>query len=230
LLSKKHRPRTFRLKQQKVLLKRRLWEIPNLIRLTLPDSKPDLPPGGVKEYNKRLDSFKKNIDNLASTEATYQQFSDVLNDINAGKDMSGAQSVVVLFNAIGISVEPLRGKGMRINKNIVEDHQNARSFGQDLYQKWLSLKKGDIITPQQVKDLPPSLRRSEQIKYINLINQMHADGVKADSAIGFLKGNGRQIDDGTIKIFIAAARRRCTKGCCYRTSNGMEIVAMAQVE
>lgn len=182
--------------------------------------KPDLPLGGVKVYNKRLDSYKKNIDQLAGTEATYQQFSDVLSDINAGKDMTGAQSVVALFNAIGISVEPLRGKGMRINKNIVADHQEARSFGQDLYQKWLSLKKGDIITPQQVKDYAGIASQVRTNQYVNLINQMHADGVKADTALGFLKGNGRQIDDGTIKIFIAAAGGDPQKGAAIAHQMG----------
>lgn len=174
-------------------------------------SRPDLtgftpaaPPGGVKEYNKRLDSFKKNVDQVAQTEGTYQQFNDVLNDINAGKDMTGAESVVALFNAIGISVEPLRGKGMRIQQSVVQDHQNARSFGQDLYQKWLSLKKGDIITPQQVRDYASIASNVRTNEYTNLINQMHADGVSADPVIKMVQGNGKKADDGTIKIFLQA--------------------------
>jgi hypothetical protein len=164
--------------------------------------KPDLPPGGIKEYNKRVDSFKTDISKLTQTEGSYQQFQDVLNDINSGKDMTGAQSVVGLFNAIGLSAEPLRGKGMRITQNVVADHQNARSFGQDLYQKWLSLKKGDIITPQQIKDYANIASNVRTNEYVNLINQMHADGVKADPVLGMLQGKGRQIDPGTARIFL----------------------------
>ncbi len=89
------------------------------------------PAGGVKESNKIHDSFKKDADDLAKTEGTFNQFQDVLNDINAGKDMTGAQSVVALFNAIGISATPLKGMGMRINSNTVEEHENARGQGID---------------------------------------------------------------------------------------------------
>lgn len=182
--------------------------------------KPDLPAGGVKEYNKRVDSFKKNIDQLAQTEGTYQQFSDILGDINSGKDLTGAQSVVALFNAIGISAEPLRGKGMRINATTVEHHENARSFGQDLYQKWLSLKKGDIITPQQVKDYATIASQVRTNQYVNLINEMHADGVKADPVVKMLRGNGRTADDGTVKIFISAAGGDPAKGAALAHSMG----------
>src|SRR5579884_1482388 len=83
------------------------------------------PPGGMKETNKIRDSFKKDADNLAKTEGTFNQFQDVLNDINSGKPLTGAQSVVTLFNAIGLSAEPLQGKGFRINHNTVEEHANS---------------------------------------------------------------------------------------------------------
>ena len=109
-------------------------------------------PGGLKEYNKRQNALKKNLDETTKMDGTYQQFGSILNDINAGKDLTGAQSVVALFNAIGISATPLAGKGFRINNNTVEEHANARGLGQSLYQKFLGLKEGDVITPQQIKD------------------------------------------------------------------------------
>lgn len=172
-----------------------------------PDStgtKVDLPTGGVKEYNKRLNSFKKDIDALAQTEASYQQFHDIINDISAGKDLTGAQSVVALFNAIGLSVEPLRGKGMRINNPVIEEHIHARGLPQEITQKILKLKKGDIITPQQVKDYAKIADEVRVNQYVNKINEMHAMGVKADPALGLLKGNGNSIysDPGVAKILL----------------------------
>ena len=68
------------------------------------------PSGGIKEINKRADAFKKDADNLAKTEGTFNQFQDILKNINAGKDMTGAQSVVALFNAIGISANLWPGR------------------------------------------------------------------------------------------------------------------------
>jgi len=94
-------------------------------------------------------------------------FNQVLGDINAGKDMTGAQSVVALFNAIGLSATPLKGMGMRINSNTVAEHVGARGLGQSLYQKFLGLKNGDIITPQQVKDYATIAMQARHDAYVN---------------------------------------------------------------
>ena len=161
------------------------------------------PPGGIKEYNKVKDSFKKDADGLAKTEGTFNQFNDVLNDINAGKNISGAASVVALFNAIGISAEPLQGKGFRINNNTVEEHANARGLGQDLYQKFLSLKDGDVITPQQIKDYAQIAMRSRHDAYVNKINEARSAGVNPSFLLP--RGNGKKIDSNTASIFYDAA-------------------------
>lgn len=161
------------------------------------------PAGGIKETNKVRDSFKKDADNLAKTEGTFNQFQDILKDINSGKDMTGAQSVVALFNAIGISAEPLQGKGFRINHNIVEEHAEARGLGESLYQKFLKLKKGDVITPQQVKDYADIAMRSRHDAYVNKINEVRAQGV--DPSFLLPRGNGRPVDANTAQIFYDSA-------------------------
>jgi hypothetical protein len=161
------------------------------------------PPGGIKESNKVRDSFKKDADNLAKTEGTFNQFQDVLNDINSGKGMTGAQSVVALFNAIGISAEPLQGKGFRINHNTVEEHENARGLGEGVYQKFLKLKAGDVITPQQVKDYAEIAMRSRRDAYVNKINEARAAGINPDFLLP--RGNGRKVDTNTAQIFYDSA-------------------------
>jgi hypothetical protein len=161
------------------------------------------PAGGIKETNKRMDAFKKDADELAKTEGTFNQFSDVLRDINAGKDMTGAQSVVALFNAIGISATPLKGMGMRINSNTVEEHENARGLGESAYQKFLKIKKGDVITPQQVKDYAEIAMRSRHDAYVNKINEARGQGI--DPAFLLPRGNGRKIDTNTAQIFYDSA-------------------------
>ncbi len=166
-------------------------------------------PGGLKEQNKIKDSFKKDADNLAKTEGTFNQFQDVLNDIDSGKGMNGAQSVVALFNAIGISAEPLQGKGFRINNNTVEEHANARGLGDTLYQKLLKLKNGDVITPQQVRDYADIAMRSRHDAYVNKINEARSQGI--DPSFLLPRGNGRKIDKNTASIFIDAANNNPTK-------------------
>ena len=161
------------------------------------------PPGGAKETNKRADSFKKDADALAKTEGTYNQFQDVLNDINSGKPLTGAQSVVALFNAIGISAEPLQGKGLQINNNTVEEHAEARGLGESLYQKFLHLKQGDVITPRQIQDYANIAMRSRHDAYVNKINEARGQGVNPEFLLP--RGNGKAIDSNTASIFYDAA-------------------------
>lgn len=161
------------------------------------------PAGGVKEYNKRLDSFKHDADDLAKTEGTYQMFANVLSDINSGQDVTGAKSVVALFNAIGLSATPLKGMGMRINSNTVQEHIGARGLGQSIYQKLLSLKNGDVITPQQIKDYASIALQARHDAYVNKINEAVGQGVKADFLLP--SGNGKSLDRNTASIFYDTA-------------------------
>jgi hypothetical protein len=161
------------------------------------------PAGGQKEILKRQDSFKKDADNLAKTEGTFNQFQSVLNDVNSGKDLTGAQSVVALFNAIGISAEPLQGKGFRINSNTVEEHANAIGLPEQATRKFEGLKNGEVITPQQVRDYATIAMQSRHDAYVNKINEARNAGL--DPSFLLPRGNGRAIDPNTVSIFLDAA-------------------------
>jgi hypothetical protein len=161
---------------------------------------PKLPVTGAAGYQKTAGAFKKNIDDLSQTEQSYQQFADVVKDINAGKDLTGAQSVVALFNAIGISAEPLKGKGFRINNLTVAEHAGARGIDQAIEQKFGKLKTGEIITPQQLKDYAGIAAQVRENKYVSLVNQMHNVGLNADAALP--TGNGQKLDPLTAKVFV----------------------------
>lgn len=117
--------------------------------------------------------------------------------------MTGAQSVVGLFNAIGISAEPLKGKGFRVNSNTVDEHTNARGLGQSLYQRFLGLKDGDIITPQQLKDYATIAMDARRNAYVTKYNQAASAGI--NPAFILPKGNGSAIDPNTASIFMELA-------------------------
>ena len=115
--------------------------------------------------------------------------------------MTGAASVVALFNAIGISAEPLAGKGFRINSSTIQEHIGARGLDQAAYQKLLSLKNGDVITPQQVKDYASIAADVYKNAYVNTANEEHRRGLPAD----FLpQGGGVKLDGTTAEIFARA--------------------------
>jgi hypothetical protein len=107
-----------------------------------------------KEFNKRYDSFNKSkqYQTLGVLQGSYDQFQQAVKDIDSGKPLSGAQSVVQLFNAIGISATPLAGKGFRINENTVKEHVEARGLDQSALQKLEKLETGAVITEKQLKD------------------------------------------------------------------------------
>lgn len=164
----------------------------------------DLDP---KQYGMTLRQYKPNRDALAKTEQSYAMFLDAASAarkaINGGPDMSGAQSVVTLFNAIGLSATPLKGMGFRINNNTVSEHANARSLGQGLYQKLLSVKAGDVITPQQVLDYTKIAGQARLEAYRSAISDARNVGLKADNFMPH--GFGKPLDANTQQIFLSAA-------------------------
>jgi len=172
--------------------------------LTTPDALGYTPHnygGSLKEYNKRQSALKKNTDDTSKMEGTYQQFQSVLNDIAAGKELTGAASVVALFNAIGISATPLAGKGFRINNNTVEEHANSISMPDNLVKKAVStFKNGEVVTPQQIKDYAQIAADTRTNQYVNLVNQAHGQGLNADFILP--SGNGAKMDANTAKIFL----------------------------
>ena len=174
--------------------------------------------GGIKEYNKAVGRYKKNFDDLARTEASYQQFSDTLRDLADGKGLSGAASVVALFNAIGLSATPLAGRGFRITENTIKAHEQARGWGQAIQAKLLNAKEGDVITPQQLRDYANIAVQARQSQFINLANEMHNAGLSADAALP--TGNGQKIDVPTARIFLALTGNDAAKARAAATAKG----------
>jgi hypothetical protein len=116
--------------------------------------------------------------------------------------MTGAESVVGLFNAIGISATPLAGKGFRINSNTIEEHVEARGIDQAAYQQLLSLKNGDVITPKQLSDYSNIAEGVYHNAYVNAADEAHRQGLPVD----FLpQGGGRPVDPITARIYLDTA-------------------------
>jgi hypothetical protein len=158
-----------------------------------------------KEYNKRYDAFTKSkgYSTVLGLQGSYQEFQSISNNMGNSKwdpNLNGASSVVALFNAIGISATPLAGKGMRINQSTVEEHIGARGIGGAAWAKILSLKQGDVITPQQVRDYTAIAAQVYKDAYINIADEAHRQGLPVD----FLpRGNNQLADNTTVDLFTA---------------------------
>jgi hypothetical protein len=153
-----------------------------------------------KEASKRFASFKKNLDSLSQTDQSYKQFQQGLAAINNG-DWNGAQSVVDLFSAIGLSAAPLAGKGFRVNQNVIAEHQHARGWEGELQAKLEGAQTGAIITPQQLQQYAGIAQQARANQYIATVNEMHNAGLPADAALP--TGNGQRIDPETVRVFLA---------------------------
>jgi hypothetical protein len=107
-----------------------------------------------------------------------------------------------LFNAIGISATPLAGKGFRITENTIREHVDARGVDQAAYQKLLSLKNGDVITPQQLKDYATIATGVYRDSYINTANEEFRELGIVDV---LPRGNNEPIDEMTARLYLKIA-------------------------
>jgi hypothetical protein len=171
-----------------------------------------------KEANKRFNSFKKSADDLAKTEQTYAAFTDTLRDINAGKDLTGAASVVALFNAIGLSGTALKGQGFRVNENVIREHEQARGWLGAVQQRALNVKAGDVITPQQIRDYADIAANARRNQYIAIANEAHNAGISANPFLP--TGNGQKIDPATARIFFTLSNNDPNKARQAATAKG----------
>jgi len=161
-------------------------------------------PLNEKEFNKRYDAYNrsKQYQTLQILQGSYQQFQEAVSDLNSGKELTGAASVVGLFNAIGISATPLAGKGFRINENTIREHVDARGLDQAAYQKLLALKNGDVITPQQLKDYASIATGVYRDSYINAANEEFRQVGIVDV---LPRGNNMPIDPMTARLYLTIA-------------------------
>jgi hypothetical protein len=157
-----------------------------------------------KEFNKRYDAFNKSkqYQTLSTLQGSYQQFQQAVRDINSGKPLSGAASVVGLFNAIGISATPLAGKGFRVNENTVREHTDARGLDQKALQKLESLQTGAVITENQLKDYAGIAAQIYKDSFINAANEQRRQ-------LGYVDvlplGNNEIVDPMTASLYLRIA-------------------------
>jgi hypothetical protein len=177
-----------------------------------------------KEFNKRYDAFNNSQQNktLQTLEGSYQQFQDTVKQIQDGKGITGADSVVGLFNAIGISATPLAGKGFRINSNTIQEHATARGVDQASYQKLLKLKDGDVITPQQVLDYANIATQAYHNAYVNAANEQLR-------TLGYTdvlpRGNNQPIDPVTHSMYLRIAGNDPQKAAAAEQKQGWQVTA-----
>lgn len=153
-----------------------------------------------KEFNKRYDAFSKDyIQPLNRLKKTDTELTRIMNTSN----MSGAQKVTALLAAVGISGDPLQGKGFRINQAIVGEHAGARNIWESAVQRANQIiGSGGPITEKQVRDYESIARDVVHDAFVAAGGEAHRQGLPVD----FLpRGGGKTIDPDTAKLYLDIA-------------------------
>jgi hypothetical protein len=180
-----------------------------------------------KEFDKRYDAFTGSNQNktLQTLQGSYQQFGDILRDVKSGKDMTGAESVVALFNAIGISATPLAGKGFRINNSTVQEHADALGWSDKITRYGLKVKEGDVITPDQLKAYASIATDVYQHAFVNASNEQ----MRTMGYIDVLpRGNNQTIDPLTHAMYLQVAGGNAQKAAQAEQKSGWAVNPAAQ--
>ena len=161
-----------------------------------------------KEYLKRVDAYTKDYSkDLNQLDAARSQLSDIIGNAQKTKKLPGADAVVGIFDAIGISSAPLKGRGFRINNSVVSEHvEGTRNAWQSMALKLSRLTPegtGQIVSLEQLKDYERIMDQARLDAYLGAAN----DAVNRGIGIQFApRGNGAAIDPNTMRIFLTLAK------------------------
>jgi len=158
----------------------------------------------TKEFNKRYDQFSSSTQakTLQNLSGSYEQFQNVLGQIDKGDTLTAPEALAGLFAAIGISATPLAGKGFRINNNVIDEHVQGRGVIESLKAKLQGLTTGAIVTPDQMQ------------KYgkvaLDVYRQAYIDAAKEQlRVLGYTdilpRGNNTPIDPVTASMYLTMA-------------------------
>ncbi len=162
--------------------------------------------GSRSEYNKRVDTFSKDYgkDLNQLDQATSQLRGIIANAQKTGK-LPGADSVVGLFDAIGISSAPLKGRGFRINNDIVGEHKGARNILQDAATKLQKISPngtGQVVTLLQLQDYSRILDQARHDAYLGAADVSRQNGIGVRVVP---QGHNTPADASTVKLFLDVA-------------------------
>lgn len=184
-------------------------------------NKVGLPGDNVKEIQSKQDKFNKAyVEPLAPLVKSDMEFNRIL---SAGDKMTPAEKVTGLLQAVGISFDPLKGKGARLNNDIIQEHANARDIYQGALQKIDSLRPGGggPITQKQVQDYASIARGVVHDAYVFNAHEAQRQGLPVDFLPKASKP-GEMAPDDVLKIYVDAANGDQQKALAALTKAGFK--------
>lgn len=162
------------------------------------------PVTNEKEHFGLQKTFNKDyVEDANKLDRTYQQMQDIITTAQKTGKLTGAASVVGLFNAIGISADSLKGKGFRMSNEITGEHKGARDILSSAAVSAHKLDTGQVVTLKQLQDYNQILGKARHDMYVTAGGEADRQGLVKD----FLpRGNGRVADTNTMQIYLTLAK------------------------
>ena len=153
-----------------------------------------------KEFDASQKVFSKDyVEPIQQLAKTNMEFNRILAD----PKMTGAEKVTGLLGAVGISGDPLKGKGFRINNAVIDEHAQARNIWETAAQKANTIVgTGGPITEKQVRDYAKTSRKAWCMTPTS--QRRRKRGGKGCRSISCQKGTG-VVDPRTAKIYLDVA-------------------------
>lgn len=155
-----------------------------------------------KDREARQKSFNKDyVQPLSVLQKTTMEFQR----INSNPNQTGAEKVTALLNAVGISGDPLKGKGFRINNDIIGEHARARNVWEGAVQKLNTITgSGGPITSKQIADYTAVAQGVVHDAYVTAAQEARRQGLPVDFLPKATQAS-QPIDAMTAKIYLDAA-------------------------
>lgn len=163
-----------------------------------------LPGENPKDIFSKQEKFNKAyVEPLAPLVKSDMEFNRIL---ASGNKMTPAEKVTGLLQAVGISFDPLKGKGARLNNDIIQEHAGARDIYQGALQKVDSLRPGGggPITQKQVEDYASIARGVVHDAYVYNAHEAQRQGLPVDFLPRASKP-GEVAPDDVLRIYADAA-------------------------
>ncbi len=137
--------------------------------------------------------------------------------INSNPNQTGAEKVTALLNAVGISGDPLKGKGFRISNDVINEHAASRNIWESGVQKLNTIAgSGGPITSKQISDYTAVAQGVVHDAYLTAAQEARRQGLPVNFLPKATQQNQR-IDPLTARIYLdsaggnkAAARKAAT--------------------
>lgn len=155
-----------------------------------------------KEIDSSQKTFNKDyiepLNTLAKTNSEFQR-------IDSNSSQTGAEKVTALLNAVGISFDPLKGKGARVNQSIIEEHAESRNIWEGALQKINRIfGSGGPITSQQISDYRAVAEGVVHDAYVTAAQEARRQGLGVDF-LPKATAQNQVVDPLTAKIYLDVA-------------------------